>query len=74
MTDTEVTVNVSDGSSWADSIPLLILAFCLLIATIAFLYGLRVLQRRRHAQRSDHLAVDMAEPESLDELPPQERP
>ena len=74
MTDTEVSVNVSDSSSWADSMPLLILAFCLVIAAIAFLYGLRVLQRRRHAHRADHLAVDIAEPESLDELPPEQRP
>jgi hypothetical protein len=74
MTETEVSVNVGDSSGWADSMPLLILAICLLIAAIAFLYGLRRLQRRRHAHRDDHLAVDMAEPESLSELPPDERP
>ncbi len=74
MTETEVSVNVSDSSGWADSMPFLILAICLLIATIAFLYGLRRLQRRRHAHLEDHLAVDMAEPESLKDLPPEERP
>ena len=74
MTDTDVTVNVSENPGWADSLPLLILALCLLIATIGFLYGLRRMQRRRHAHRHDHLVVDMAEPESLKDLPPEQRP
>ena len=74
MTRTEVNVAVSENPGWTDSMPLLILMLCLLIAAIAFLYGLRVLQRRRHAHRGDHLVVDMAEPESLKDLPPEERP
>lgn len=73
MSDTDVTVSVSENPGWADSLPLLILAICLLIAAIAFLYGLRWLHRRRHARRG-HLSVDMAEPETLRDLPPEERP
>jgi hypothetical protein len=73
MTDT-VTVNVSDNPGWTDSLPLLILLICLAIAAIAFLFGMRWLQRRRHAHRNEHLVVDMAEPETLRDLPPEERP
>ena len=74
MSETEVNISVSEDPWWADSLPLLILVVCLLIAAIAFLYGLRWLQRRRHAHRHDHLVVDMAEPETLSDLPPEERP
>lgn len=74
MSETEVTVSVSENPEWADSLPLLILAVCLLIAAVAFVYGLRRLRRRRHAHRHDHLVVDMAEPETLSDLPPEERP
>ena len=74
MSDTtQVNVSVGD-TSWYDSLPLLILAVCLLIAAIGFLYGLRRLQERRHAHRSEHLVADIAEPESLKDLPPEERP
>jgi len=73
MSETEVTVSVSENPGWADSLPLLILAVCLLIAVVAFFYGLRWLHRRRHA-RDGHLRVDMAEPETLRDLPPEERP
>lgn len=74
MTDTDVTLRVSENPAWTDSLPLLILAVCLAIAAIAFLYGLRRMQQRRHAHRRDHLDVDIAEPESLRDLPPEERP
>ncbi|HYJ30828.1 MAG TPA: hypothetical protein VEW25_10870 [Allosphingosinicella sp.] len=73
MTD-RVTVNVTDNPCWADSSPLLILAVCLVIAAVALLYGLRRMRERRHAHRDEHIVVDMAEPESLRDLPPEERP
>jgi hypothetical protein len=74
MSDTDVKLTVSDNNGWADWSPLLILAVCLLIAAVALLYGLRWLRRRRHAHRDEHIVVDMAEPESLRDLPPEERP
>lgn len=74
MSETDVTVSVSENGGWADSMPLLILAVCLLIGAIAFLYGLRWMLRRRRAHRHDHLVVDMAEPETLRDLPPERRP
>ena len=71
---TTISTNVSDGSSWADSVPLLIIAVCVLIGVIAFLFGLRHLLNRRRAHLDDHLEVDMAEPETLRDLPPERRP
>ena len=45
-----------------------LLIVCLVIALIGLLLGYRWLQRRRHEDESKHLVVDMAEPESLDDL------
>jgi hypothetical protein len=74
MSSTTVNTNIADGGSWSDSMPLLILAVCLTIGLIAFLYGLRRLLHRRRAHRNDHLVVDMAEPETLRDLPPDRQP
>lgn len=65
MSETEVTVNVSDGGTWTDSLPLLIVLIAIVIAVIFFLFGLQRLRRRRHAHENEHLVVDMAEPETL---------
>ena len=73
MTDT-VTVNVTQDPGWTDSLPLIILLICIVIAAIGFFYGLRMLQRRRHAHRYEHLVADIAEPESLRDMPPEQRP
>jgi hypothetical protein len=74
MTDPEITLNVVDDPGWTDSLPLLILAVCLLIGAIALLYAMNRVRRRRHAHRHEHLVVDMAEEETLRDLPPEERP
>ena len=74
MSRTEVSLNVvEEGSNWAAS-PLLILLVSLVIAAIAFLIGLNVLRRRRHAHEGEHLVADIAEPETLRDLPPEQRP
>jgi hypothetical protein len=74
MSETDVTLNVSDTTSWYDSLPLLILALCVVIAVIAFLFGLGWLRRRQHAHERDHLVADIAEPETLRDLPDEHRP
>ncbi|MEA3041636.1 MAG: hypothetical protein QOC65_1125 [Sphingomonadales bacterium] len=74
MSTTQINVNVVEGGSWTDSMPLLILAVCVTIGIVAFLFGLRWLRRRRHAHLQDHLVVDMAEPQALRDLPPDRRP
>jgi cell division protein FtsX len=74
MSRTEVSLNVvEEGSNWA-STPLLILLASIVIAVIAFLIGLNWLRRRRHEHEGEHLVADIAEPESLRELPPEQRP
>ena len=74
MSTTQINVNVVEDGSWTDSMPLLILAVCLLIGAIAFFYGLRRMLHRRRAHRDDHLVVDIAEPETLRDLPPEQQP
>jgi hypothetical protein len=74
MSTTEVSMNVADGGGWYESVPFLILGLCLVIAVIAFLFGLSWLKRRRTAHEREHLVVDMAEPESLRDLPDERRP
>ncbi|MEA3018459.1 MAG: hypothetical protein QOI38_3181 [Sphingomonadales bacterium] len=74
MSTTRINVNVVEDGSWTDSMPLLILAVCVTIGIIAFLFGLNWLRRRRHAHLEDHLVVDMAEPETLRDLPADRRP
>ena len=74
MSDTEINLNVADGGSWYDSAPLLILGLCVVIAAIAFLFGLSRLRRRQHAHERDHLVADIAEPETLRDLPDERQP
>ena len=74
MSETEISVNVTETGGWTDDLPLLILGFCLVIAVIAFLLGLSWLKRRRTVHEHDHLVVDIAEPETLRDLPEDRRP
>ena len=74
MSETDVTLNVSDTTSWYDSLPLLILGLCVVIAVIAFLFGLGRLRRRQHAHEREHLVADIAEPETLRDIPEERRP
>ena len=46
----------------------MILAACVVIALVFFLLALRWLKSRRHRHEGEHLVVDMAEPESLNDL------
>ncbi|HEX9932946.1 MAG TPA: hypothetical protein VGB08_08910 [Allosphingosinicella sp.] len=74
MSSTEVSVNAAGQDGWYESVPFLIVGISLVIAVIAFLYGLSWLKRRRSAHEREHLVVDMAEPESLRDLPEERRP
>ena len=74
MSETEVTLNVSDSTSWYESMPLLILGLCVVVALIAFLFGLGWLRRRRHAHEGEHLVADIAEPETLRDVPDERKP
>jgi len=74
MSETDVTLNVSDTTSWYDSLPLLILGLCVVIAVIAFLFGLGWLRRRQHAHEREHLVADIGEPETLRDVPEERRP
>lgn len=74
MSTTEVSMNVAEQDGWYDSVPALILGISLVIAVIAFLYGLHWLKQRRIAHEREHLVVDIAEPESLRDLPEERKP
>lgn len=74
MSETDVTLNVSDSTSWYDSVPLLILGLCVVVAVIGFLFGLARLRRRQHAHEREHLVADIAEPETLGDVPEERRP
>jgi len=74
MSETDISVNVVETGGWTDDLPLLILGLCIVIAVIAFLFGLGWLKRRRTAHEHEHLVVDIAEPESLRDLPEERRP
>ena len=74
MSETEVSLNVADQGGWYESMPLLIVGLSVVIAVIAFLWGLSWLKRRRTAHEHEHLRVDIAEPESLRDLPEDRRP
>ncbi len=52
----------------ATYLPYLILAVCIILALIGFLIGMRWLARRRRRHEEAHLTVDIAEPETLDDL------
>ena len=74
MSDSDVTLNMSDSPAWYESLPLLILGLCVVIAVIGFLFGLGWLRRRQHAHEREHLVADIAEPETLRDVPEERRP
>jgi uncharacterized protein YybS (DUF2232 family) len=53
-----------------DPSPLLITIVSIIIALIAFLIGMRWVMRRRARKEREHLVVDIAEPETLDQPRP----
>ena len=65
---TTTTTISTDPAPTQDYSQEVILAACLVIALIFLLLGLRWAKRRRHEHEDEHLVVDMAEPESLDDM------
>jgi uncharacterized iron-regulated membrane protein len=64
MTNTKITITETEATN---SVELIILLACLIIAAIAVLIGMLWLRRRRAAHRHEHLDAKIARPESLAE-------
>ena len=68
MTTTVTGSTEPDPVGTGDYSQELIVAACVILALIFFLLGLRWAKRRRHKHEGEHLVVDMAEPETLEDV------